>query len=356
MAKIKKLPSGSWHTVVYMGKDSTGKDILKSVTAPTKDQVVVKVGELKKKKVENKTSTSTVRDAVRKYIDINKPLLSPTTAARYERMLQHGFPHFMDTKLINLSQEVCQIAINAESKRPKDKGNGIISAKTVHNEWGLISSALKAQGYSFFVKLPKIQKEVEELPHPQQVMDAILGTRIELPCLLAMWCGLRMSEIRGLSKESIHGNELFIDKVVVDVDGMPILKHFTKTDSSMRRVQIPPYIMSLIKNTDGYKYPSQNGDFVPLIPCTHRMIYSPFRRIMDKAGLDITFHDLRHIFALVKLQILGQSIRTVQNAGGWKNEEVLMRIYSQGFSEERQKADAETNAFYSSLLETCTRT
>ena len=36
MAKAKKLPSGKWRVQVFLGKDADGKQIRRSITAPTK--------------------------------------------------------------------------------------------------------------------------------------------------------------------------------------------------------------------------------------------------------------------------------------------------------------------------------
>lgn len=36
MTTAKKLPSGSWRCVVYLGKDNKGKKIQKSITCPTR--------------------------------------------------------------------------------------------------------------------------------------------------------------------------------------------------------------------------------------------------------------------------------------------------------------------------------
>ena len=348
MAKIRKLPSGNWHTRVYEGRDKNGKQVFTSITAPTKDEVIVALGEYKKQG-KSRNADMTVRQAVRRYIDLSERVLSPTTIESYEKMFKYGFPHLMDVKLKDLTDEVCQEAIDKECDRPATRTKGTVSAKTVHNEWGLISSALKKQKLVFEVRLPRIIKKNEELPNPQIVFNAIKGTEVELPCMLAMQCGLRQSEIRGLDRNSIHGEELFIDKVVVDVNNVPTLKYLAKTDTSIRKVGIPPYIMSLIKNTDGYINPSQTDDFKPLVPLSHNGIYDPFRKAMDEIGVDLSFHDLRHLFASISLNILGQSIKTVQNAGGWKDERTLMKVYNQGFAEIRQEADKQRTEYFESL-------
>ena len=53
---------------------------------------------------------------------------------------------------------------------------------------------------------------MNELPTAEQVIRMIRGTEIELPCLLAMWLSLRMSEVRGLQFGDIKDGVLTIQR------------------------------------------------------------------------------------------------------------------------------------------------
>ena len=70
------------------------------------------------------------------------------------------------------------------------------------------------------------------------------GTAFELPFLLAVWLGLRTSEIRGLTWDCLDGDILTIKQAMVDGEDGPQLKQ-PKTYSGNRKLKVPPYIMGL---------------------------------------------------------------------------------------------------------------
>lgn len=109
---------------------------------------------------------------------------------------------------------------------------------------------------------------------------------MELPILLAIWLGLRASEIRGITWDSIEGEYLHIKQAIVEGEHGPAVKG-TKTYSGNRRVRVPLYIMSLIEaqpKTDEY-----------ITHMSGQAIYKGFCRLCEKSGLPhYRFHDLRH--------------------------------------------------------------
>lgn len=350
MPKIKKLPSGNWNVRIYEGRDENGKQIFSSITKPTKDEVVVALGEYKKSGKNHKNKSMTVREAIEKYVELSAPVLSPTTIHSYEAILQYAFESLMDEEVKTLSDSVVQNAINRECKRTVKRTGKPISAKTVKNEWGLISSALNQMcNVSFRIKLPKVQHTNESLPNPQDVIKAIIDTEAELPALLSMFCSLRLSEIRGLTCDSIHGSELWVDKVLVEVGTVPTLKDTAKTDASIRKVQIPPYVLQLINNTTAMQKYRETGENGFIVPMTRNMIYHHFTHNTQKAGIKMSFHDLRHLYASISLTILGIPSKVVQTSGGWSSSIVLDRVYSQTFAEENAKASEKINDYLEKL-------
>ena len=73
MANAKRLPSGNWRAQVYIGKDISGKRIIKSVTAPTKRETEYLAAELLSRTDASRFVTHdknmTIGDAVDQYID-----------------------------------------------------------------------------------------------------------------------------------------------------------------------------------------------------------------------------------------------------------------------------------------------
>jgi len=332
---MRKLPSGNWtHQLMVDGKRI-------SVTAPTKAEVEYQVAEYKTKR---KAKTGlTVRDCVESYINLCQNL-SPTTLHSYKNTLAYGFQHIMELPVDSLDNVIMQNAINVESKRVSERTGKPLSAKSIKNEWGLISSSLKTvANRTYQIKLPKIQRVNKELPEPEVILQAIKGTDIELPCLLAMWCGMRMSEIRGLTFDSIHKDYISIDKVMVDVDNKSQLKNLAKTDLSIRKVPMPNYIKGLIKTHGKAK-----NDLV--VPITRNTLYHRFTKLMSANDINISFHDLRHEYASIMLTKLQVPEKVVQKSGGWKTDTVMKTVYSNTFSESDKQASQIRDKYFEDLL------
>lgn len=344
MATPKKTPSGKWHLTLFIGKDENGKRIYKSVTADTKGECTKKAERLvKEAKAARRrpkiADLPRVCDAVDKYIELCQ-VLSPVTVNGYEKIRRTAFPHLMNVPIADLTREVVQQAINTETYREGRRGR--ISAKTVQNEWALIAAALRNQyGLRFEVRLPKRQRHLKEYPEPEAVIQAVIGTEIELPCLLALWLSFSMSEIRGLKFSDLNGDTITINRVIVDVGTLPTVKETAKTEARLRRHKLPPYLMELIERAD------HTEEFI--VPYNHNYIYYHFRKLMDAAGFSITFHDLRHLNASVMLA-LGIPDKYAMERGGWKTPHVMRSVYQHTFTKERLRVDAIIDDYFGDLI------
>ena len=73
MPIAKKLPSGNWRCRVYIGKDENGKDIYRSVTAPTKNKAEAKANQIaRSKKKRQSTENLTLTEAIDEYIKLKE--------------------------------------------------------------------------------------------------------------------------------------------------------------------------------------------------------------------------------------------------------------------------------------------
>jgi len=293
----------------------------------------------------------TVRKAIEKYIALCETL-SPTTVSGYEKILKYAFKDLMEQNVETLTIDNVQVAINAEAKKKVERTGKQLSPKTVKNEWGLVAAALKQIcNKSFDVKLTKNQKTPSILPEPIIVLKAIKGSTVELPCLLAMWMGLRMSEVRGIKCSSIKNGYLSITQVTVSVDGVDITKSDTKTQASKRVLRIPAYIMQLIEQTESYQSYKASGVDSLLITQTNNAIYHQFKNLMEKADVKLTFHGLRHLYASISLNILSIPPKIVQRSGGWSSSAVMDNVYSQVFDTATINADNKRDEYFNKILE-----
>lgn len=339
MAKARKLKSGRWNVQVYDYTDESGKKHVQSFTADTKAEAEFLAADFAAhKETIKKAPDPTVGDILDKYIALCETA-SPTTVDTYKKIRRFAFQPLMSVKISDLDAAKMQQAVNEEARRCVAGSSRTISPRTVKNEYGLLSAALREiAGKEFRVRLPKVQKNVEMLPDPAVVLAAIKGTEIELPCLLAMWLGLRLSEIKGLTKDSIRDGYLYIDKIMVYADGREILKDTAKTASSKRRLAVPEYILRLAAAS------ATESDFI--VPMSRNAIHHRFVRLMAARGVDMSFHDLRHLYASISLTVLGIPPKSVQISGGWATSAVMDRVYSQTFDAVQKEADERRRDFY----------
>lgn len=113
-----------------------------------------------------------------------------------------------------------------------------------------------------------------------------------------MWMSFTMSEILGLTKDSISsdGNYIMIKQVLITVHSERIVKEQAKEVKRNRKHRIPEYIKELISKVDTHY----------LVPLTEKMIYGDFCQLQKKSKMKhITFHDLRRKTAPLVMQEMG---------------------------------------------------
>lgn len=331
---------------MYIGRTSDGKKHYERVTTDTKAEWIYAAAKAREAGIPEQAEDITLGEAIDRYID-NCATLSPTTVAGYRKIRRTMFPGIMDMTLEALNADALQRAINAEMTRKTERRNNL-SPKTIRNAYGLISASLRHAGApTYNIKLPKDAPKFLELPEPAEVIAAVAGTDIELPCMLALWLSLSMSEVRGLKYSSIRHGCLYIDQVVVDVDGRPVEKKRAKVASRNRCLELPGPLLSLIKEqTDYTAYTRGEVSDGYLIPRREDWI----RRRLNKLLPGLTFHQLRHLNASVMLQ-LGVPDKYAMERGGWSTPATMKRVYQHTFSEARRAVDASINEYFSATIQ-----
>lgn len=334
--KAKKLPSGSWRCQAYVGGER------KSFTAPTKKESELMAIEWQTGRRQLPSDVLTVGECIDRYINSKENILSPTTIEEYRRTKRNYLEALSDVPVCDITSDKVQRHINtlALTKSPK----------TVKNAYGVLASALNifAPELRLRVALPKVQKKIKQLPDVEAVMKAIVGTDIELPCLLALWCGMRLSEIRGAKKSNIKDGVLRISDTVVTVNREHIEKHSTKTIDSTRLIALPERIQDLIADLP----PEQDS----LTVLTGASIYKRFSKALKRAGIEhMTFHDLRHMNASVMLA-LGIPDKYAMERGGWSSPHIMKQVYQHTFTAERQAVDKRIDDFFNNQLHTILHT
>lgn len=352
MATARKLASGSWRCLVYSHTEEIPqpdgtvkkKRIYESFTdndpSPKGQRRCEKAAaDWAAKKETVSSSGMTLRQAIDAYITTQGPLLSPTTVLK-----KYAFADIMDTKIRLLTNRDLSEAVSKESLRKSRNGKGVISPKTVANEYGLVTAVLNRYepDINCSVRLPQKKVRIKELPDPETILQIVKGTNIELPVLLAMWLSFSESEILGLTKsKSINGDYISIVEVVVTVNNKPLRKDTAKNGNRIRPHRIPPYIKALID-----QLPDDQDELVNI---SGNALYLRFKRLMKKNGIEgMTFHDLHHLNASI-MAMLQIPDKYAQERGGWKTDHVMKRVYTHTFSRERIRVDNIINNYFSNI-------
>jgi len=346
MAKAKRLPSGNYRAQYSTGeKNDRGKYIYGSITRPTEKEAIHAAleMELKKRGERHNTVGITLAVAIDKYISSTCNVLSPTTIQAYKKIREFAFQDIMNVPIKKITTMMLNEAVNKEAARVVRTGKKI-SPKTVRNEYGLVSVALREFDVDINfskIRLPEKHKKIKELIHPEVIMDIIKDTSIELPVLLAMWLSFSASEIRGLKKStSVSGDYITIHSTVVDIGGEPLEKDGAKEYDRVRRHKIPPYIKTLIDKVE--------GDV--LVDMKLRALYYHWIKLLKKNNLPLmSFHALRHVNASVMLKLKVPD-KYAMERGGWKSPHVMKNIYQHTFADERETVDETINDYFENLL------
>lgn len=335
MATAKKLPSGSYRVRVY--DKNTGK--YKSFTAETKKAAELAAAEWLIKCQDEENQQITFQTAAEEYIKIKTPVLSPTTIHGYQTILRNNVDRLKDIPIDEVTPQLVQDWVNGLTVEK--------SPKTVHNIYGFFTAVMSY--YDVDIRLGKIRlppktKKFKILPDVETVVGLFRGSDIEIPVLLAVWGGMRMSEILGIRRKDLCGDVLTLSQVRVTVGKEIIDKEQAKTYNSRRQLRLGQPIVNLIDSLN-----LQPDDYV--VTYTRKQVYDRFVKAMRSAGYQITFHDLRHINASVMAKLNVPDVYAMER-GGWSNTSTLKSVYQQTFDTDRQRIDQTIDNYFQDIYDT----
>ena len=315
MPTAKKLPSGSYRCQVFAGYefvDGKKKRKYESFTAPTKreaEAMAAKWATSKKARPED----ITVKEAVEKFMESRRPILSPSTIRGYKSCVAR-FATINDIPIRKLKQSDVQLWVSGLAVD--------LSPKTVRNTYNFFTGVINfiAPDMTFNIKLPAKIKKDYYIPPDEDITKLLAVCSPELWCavMLARYYSLRRGEICALRSTDLEGNILTIRRVIVqnEADEWEI-KERPKTDDSYRYLVISDPLLSVLKTFDGQ-----------IISCNPDNLLHRFRWALKKAKIKpFNFHILRHMFATNAAKIWIPDFYTAK-MGGWnQNSGVLKTIY-----------------------------
>ena len=320
MAKPKKLPSGKWRTLVYIGTVD-GKRKYKSFTADTKSGA--EYAAILWKQSRPSASALTLRQAYMAYIEDRNAVLSASTIREYERIAKSSTSSLMDRRideirLNDVQKEVNRLAVNH-------------SPKTVRNRFGLYSAVMGVYRpeVKFAVKLPQRKKTEVYIPDEDVVFrlyELIQDQNkrwLMLAFLLASQCGLRASEIAGLTYSQIDrkNRRIRVCQALVRGSDAQVMKA-PKSVSGDRWIPCSADLLDIIGEGD----PAER-----IVPVTAYQISHEWKRFVCRTDEEpFSFHKLRHFFCSRAL-LAGIPKRYVADYMGHSGEEMVNRVYEHTF-------------------------
>lgn len=305
----RKLPSGSYFIQLRLD----GKSV--SVTAATAKECkhkaeLIKAEHFNDKRIMPDKSTRTLSEAIDRYIEERSAVLSPSTIQGY-RVVQHNrFTKVMNKQLKSIKN--WQAIVNEESK--------LVSGKTVHNAWGLVSTVMRSEGMNVpEVHLPqKVVKERRwlDVDEVKLFLEKVQGDDVEVATILGLH-SLRFSEALALDVSDIDSEYIHVRGAVVRGENGLIKKETNKNSSSRR--DIPILIPRLLEVLP------QNG---PAVTIAHNTVNRHIKKICEENDLPVvTFHELRHSFVALCVS-KNIPVDVVQKIGGWDDYATLKNVYT----------------------------
>lgn len=318
--KIEKLPSGTYR----VRKTIQGKAV--SVTFPYKPSQKEALQALQDKYTGRDKLRMTFDQAATEYINGKRNTISPSTIRGYYSLLRTMPDVIKNRQLEDLTPWDVQKYINDLSADH--------SPKTVRNHHAFISAILGtfAPNLTLNTQLPQKRPKHAQIPSDgdiKRILEAVAGTEYEIPFRLACY-GLRRSEICALTPSDLVGNQLTINKALVEDENKHWHIKSTKTVNSTRTIIIDSALSALIRSQDRIfeGYPNK--------------LYKELKRVQKRLEIaPFPFHGFRHYYASTA-HALGMPDAVIMASGGWKTDDVMKRIYRH----EKQEQVAELQQRY----------
>ncbi len=380
---ITKRKDGRWQGSVLTGYNpETGKPVRKYFYGRTRKEVQEKINEVAPKVVAGtyrEPTKMTVAEWFTTWLnDYMKLSLRPTTWESHKYQVDgHIIPALGHLRLAQLQTAHIQRLYNDKLQGGRLDGKpGGLSPKSVRYIHTVIHSCLEqARKESMItinpagaVRLPKLEKpEIKYLGTAEAAIFLAMARESKhfAAFYLALSTGMRRGELLALRWKDIdfEAEQLTVNQGLVRISGKGLVFQEPKTALSNRVISLAPAVAQVLKEhreqqTDdrimaGAAYNSEldlvfsNELGEPICP---RAFTRVFERLVRRAGLDVTFHGLRHTFATLALQE-GVDVKTIQETLGHHSAAFTMDVYSNVTAKMRREAADRVSNLLASLIE-----
>ena len=333
MANAKKLKSGNWRVLAYVGKHVT-KSGYKSFTAPTKKEAERLAAAFTPPEPQGDTPNITVGQAIDNYIAMKDAVLSPSTIRAYKIVRHTMLQSLMEIAVFELTQSDVQQAVNQDAAAGK-------SPKTLRNAHGLLRAAIGMErpDFALHTTLPQKKKPDIKIPTKEEIDQLIAAADPELASAiqLAAVLGLRRSEICALEWDDIQNGILTVNKASVrDSENQWKIKA-PKSYAGYRILTLPDILSKQFEKRG-------NGKIFSFKPDDISWHFSSLQRRCFGA-VRYRFHDLRHYNASVMLA-LGIPNKYAMERMGHASDNMLKAVYQHTMQDKQKEIAEQLNRFF----------
>lgn len=368
---IRQRGNRSWEIRLFLGKDpQTGKKLYRSVTFHgNKKQAQAELARLVHQIETGQflpPGKLTVAEFFEKWREYIRTRVSARTFVRYGQLLDHWIiPEIGSHALARLQPLHVQQLYSRALEGPRRDGRpGGLSPQSVVHIHRVLAEALKmavrwglaARNVCDAVEPPS-PKRPEIRPLDEQegalLLEAARGTRLYVPVLLALSCGLRRGEILAIQWRDIDwtAGTLYVRRSVEQPAGKATVAiKEPKSPRSRRAVALPPFVLEELRahkaaqdtraaelgplwQDNGLICPREDGSlWVP------SAFTSAYRDLLRRRGLNgPNFHALRHAHASQLIRA-GLDVRTVAARLGHARPSTTLDVYSHLIAGQDQEA------------------
>ena len=344
--KPVELPSGKWRCQIMVEGNRLSAVDADPEVAHAK-VLAMKAGLLQQEKddEQKRAGNITLGDAIDDYIENRSNVLSPSTINGYKEIKRNRFPTIMSMHVKKIDEQAIQKAVNADAEK--------VGYKTIKNALGLVVAVISEYKDISMkrIKMPQRKKQEHKYLDEEGMIDlfeAIRGCYAEIPILLAVWLGMRRSEIMGLCWDSIdfENGKIKVQRTYVkDKEKGYVLREEMKTEASRRTLDCPGYILAKL---DAYQ-PDKSKRAGQVFKMHPNTIYEVLKDVCRKNNIEfVGVHGLRHTNATVMLS-LGIIDKVAMARGGWSTDITMKQVYQHIFQSDKQSSGQKVDSFFESI-------
>lgn len=369
---IRRRKDGRWEARYTCGRDpGTGQQVQRSIYGTTQNEVRQKLAEATAaidRGEYRPPCRFSLADWLTLWLRDFSGNLKPSTMKAYQSIINTRIvPALGAVRLPVLSVHMVQSFYNAMTREG-------LTAKTVKNVHGVLHKALeKAVDIDYIPKnpaakctLPRVSKKaVKPLDDKETAafMKAIQGDPYERFYLVALFTGLRQSEIVGLSWDCIdfEKGQIHVYRQLQKQGDKYAFE--TLKNGKTRTITPAAYVMRLLHeerheqnktrllagalwgNPDDLVFTLQDGRHI-----CHQTAYLRIKKIFADIGIpERRFHDLRHSYAVASL-LAGDDVKTVQENLGHHTAAFTLDVYGHVTDRMKQDSARRMDEYITSLL------